>query len=173
MRLVELPDTPQAWLTALHAVLVKYRAKGLGELADEVAALLKHVKRFEEALALDPAESRFVVVTRGEELAAAAHRAAGGVPEGARSSRWSGCWSTACCPRPPAPSARTAASKELNAAKAIEKKIGLPVTVAPALGRHPAGLRELKAFRTAWYALSDCQPRRSTPRGGRLSTRLA
>ena len=32
--------------------------------------------------------------------------------------------------------------------------IGLPVTMAPALGRHPAGLRELKAFRTSWYALS-------------------
>jgi arsenite-transporting ATPase len=26
--------------------------------------------------------------------------------------------------------------------------------MAPALGRHPAGLRELKAFRTSWYALS-------------------
>jgi arsenite-transporting ATPase len=43
---------------------------------------------------------------------------------------------------------------ELNTAKALEKKIGLPITMAPALGRHPAGLRELKAFRTAWYALS-------------------
>ena len=39
----------------------------------------------------------------------------------------------------------------------LEKKIGLPVTVAPALGRHPAGLRELKAFRTAWYALTATQ----------------
>ena len=36
----------------------------------------------------------------------------------------------------------------------LEKKLGLPITVAPALGRHPAGLRELKAFRTSWYALS-------------------
>jgi arsenite-transporting ATPase len=45
-------------------------------------------------------------------------------------------------------------NNELANAKNVEKKIGLPVTVAPALGRHPAGLRELKAFRTAWYALS-------------------
>jgi arsenite-transporting ATPase len=45
-------------------------------------------------------------------------------------------------------------NNELANAKVVEKKIGLPVTVAPALGRHPAGLRELKAFRTAWYALS-------------------
>ena len=51
-------------------MLLKYRAKGLGELADEVAAMLKHVKRFEEALVVSPAECRFVVVTRGEELAA-------------------------------------------------------------------------------------------------------
>ena len=43
---------------------------------------------------------------------------------------------------------------ELAAAKIFEKKLGVPLTVAPALGRHPAGLRELKAFRTSWYALS-------------------
>ena len=36
--------------------------------------------------------------------------------------------------------------------KLVEKRIGLPVTMAPALGRHPAGLRELKGFRTSWYA---------------------
>jgi arsenite-transporting ATPase len=41
---------------------------------------------------------------------------------------------------------------ELEVAKLVEKKIGLPVTMAPALGRHPAGLRELKGFRTSWYA---------------------
>ncbi|HZX42145.1 MAG TPA: hypothetical protein VFE93_09925, partial [Myxococcaceae bacterium] len=29
--------------------------------------------------------------------------------------------------------------------------------VAPALGRYPAGLRELKSFRTAWYALTATQ----------------
>ena len=39
----------------------------------------------------------------------------------------------------------------------LEKKIGLTVTVAPALGRYPAGLRELKSFRTAWYALTATQ----------------
>jgi arsenite-transporting ATPase len=43
---------------------------------------------------------------------------------------------------------------ELISARNLEKKLGLPLTVAPALGRHPAGLRELKAFRTSWYALS-------------------
>ena len=41
---------------------------------------------------------------------------------------------------------------ETEVARLVEKKIGLPVTMAPALGRHPAGLRELKGFRTSWYA---------------------
>ena len=38
VRLLEVPSW-RGWLSALLAVLVKYRAKGLGELADEVAAL--------------------------------------------------------------------------------------------------------------------------------------
>ena len=153
VRLLELPEIARGWLTALLAVLVKYRAKGLGELADEVAAMLKHVKRFEEALP-SPAEARFVVVTRGEELAAprterlveelqgqeAAGGAGAGQPRAAQDH----------LPQVREPPQ----ARSCNAAKAIEKKIGLPVTVAPALGRHPAGLRELKAFRTAWYALS-------------------
>ena len=45
-------------------------------------------------------------------------------------------------------------ASELEVAKAVEKKMGMPITAAPALGRHPAGLRELKAFRTSWYALT-------------------
>jgi hypothetical protein len=70
VRLLEVPELARTWLTNLLSVLVKYRSKGLGELADEAAALLKHVKRFEEAV-VNPAEARFVVVTRGEELQAA------------------------------------------------------------------------------------------------------
>src|SRR5262249_62224012 len=77
LRLLELPELAKAWLTNLLAVLVKYRAKGLGELADEAAALLKHVKRFEEAV-VNPAEARFVGGTRGEELAAARTERLGG-----------------------------------------------------------------------------------------------
>jgi hypothetical protein len=39
-------------------------------------------------------------------------------------------------------------------ARVIEKKIGVPVTLAPELGRHPASLRALKEFRTSWYAVT-------------------
>jgi arsenite-transporting ATPase len=152
MRVVELADTAKTWLGALHAILAKYKTKGLGELADDVAAQLKHVKRFEEALA-SPNESRFVVVTRGEELAASrTERLVEYLKE--KKLQVERVLVNRVGPKSTCPKCENRRKLELNAAKAIEKKIGLPVTMAPALGRHPAGLRELKAFRTAWYALS-------------------
>ena len=152
MRVVELADTAKTWLGALHAILAKYKTKGLTELADDVAAQLKHVKRFEEALA-SPNESRFVVVTRGEDLAASrTERLVEYLKE--KKLQVERVLVNRVGPKSTCPKCENRRKLELNAAKAIEKKIGLPVTMAPALGRHPAGLRELKAFRTAWYALS-------------------
>jgi arsenite-transporting ATPase len=152
MRVVELAETAKTWLGALHAILSKYKAKGLGELADDIAAQIKHVKRFEEALA-SPTESRFVVVTRGEDLAASrTERLVEYLKE--RKLQVERVLVNRVGPKSTCPKCENRRKLELNAAKAIEKKIGLPVTMAPALGRHPAGLRELKAFRTAWYALS-------------------
>jgi arsenite-transporting ATPase len=152
MRVVELAEMAKTWLGALHGVLAKYKTKGLTELADDVAALLKHVKRFEEALA-SPTESRFVVVTRGEELATArTERLVEYLKE--KKLQVERVLVNRVGPKSTCPKCENRRKLELNAAKVIEKKIGLPVTMAPALGRHPAGLRELKAFRTAWYALS-------------------
>ncbi|HZI10511.1 MAG TPA: ArsA family ATPase [Myxococcus sp.] len=152
MRVVELAETAKTWLGTLHTVLSKHRAKGLGELADDVAGMLKHVKRFEEALA-SPTEARFVVVTRGEELAAArTERLVEYLKE--KKLPVERVLVNRVGPKSTCEKCENRRKLELNAAKAIEKKIGLPVTMAPALGRHPAGLRELKAFRTAWYALS-------------------
>ncbi|CAM3511346.1 TRC40/GET3/ArsA family transport-energizing ATPase [Corallococcus sp. ZKHCc1 1396] len=152
VRVVELADTAKTWLGALHAVLNKHRAKGLADLADDVAGMIKHVKRFEDALA-SPSESRFVVVTRGEELAASrTERLVEYLKE--RKLQVERVLVNRVGPKSTCEKCENRRKLELNAAKAIEKKIGLPVTMAPALGRHPAGLRELKAFRTAWYALS-------------------
>lgn len=152
VRIVELPDVAKGWLSSVHGVLAKYRSKGLGELADEIAALLKHVKRFEEAMA-SPNESRFVVVTRGEELAAAkSERLVEFLKE--RKLAVERVLVNRVLPKSTCPKCENRRKTELLHAKNMEKKIGLPVTVAPALGRHPAGLRELKAFRTSWYALS-------------------
>lgn len=152
IRLLELPEIARGWLTALLGIVVKYRAKGLGELADELSAMLKHVKRFEEALAT-PNESRFVVVTRGEELAAArTERLVEYLKD--RKLAVERVLVNRVLPKSTCPKCENRRKNELNAAKAMEKKLGLPITVAPALGRHPAGLRELKAFRTSWYALS-------------------
>ncbi len=152
MRVVELAETARGWFTALHGVLSKYKSKGLGELADDMAAFLKHITRFEAALA-SPNESRFVVVTRGEDLAGArSERLVEYLKE--RKLQVERVLVNRVGPKADCARCENRRKNELNAAKVIEKKIGLPVTVAPALGRHPAGLRELKAFRTAWYALS-------------------
>jgi len=155
LRLLEVPEMARTWLTSLLAVLVKYRAKGLGELADEAAALLKHVKRFEEAV-VNPAEARFVVVTRGEELAAARTERLVEELQG-RKLAVERVLVNRVLPKSTDPAGEERRRQELAVAKALEKKIGLPVTVAPALGRYPAGLRELKSFRTAWYALTATQ----------------
>jgi arsenite-transporting ATPase len=154
-RLVDLPEMARGWLTPLLAVLVKHRARGLGELADEVAALLKHVKRFEDAL-VNPAEARFVVVTRGEELAATRTER---LVEELKRRRLAveRVLVNRILPKSTCEICENRRRLELGVAKALEKTIGLPITVAPALGRHPAGLRELKSFRTAWYALSATQ----------------
>jgi arsenite/tail-anchored protein-transporting ATPase len=152
LRVVELAATAKGWFSALHGVLSKHKAKGLGELADDMAAFIKHVKRFEDALA-SPTESRFVVVTRGEELASErTARLVEYLKE--RKLQVERVLVNRVGPKADCPKCENRRKNELNAAKVIEKQIGLPVTVAPALGRHPAGLRELKAFRTAWYALS-------------------
>jgi arsenite-transporting ATPase len=152
VRVVEAAAAGAEWLTALHAVLHKHRAKGLADLADDVAAMLKHVQRFQTALAT-PSEARFVVVTRGEAVAAArterlvdALRARNLPVERVLVNR--------VLPKNDCPRCEGRRKNELEVAKGLEKKLGLPITVAPGLGRHPAGLRELKAFRTAWYALS-------------------
>lgn len=152
MRVVELADVAKEWLGALHAVVSKYKAKGLGELANDVAAMLKHVERFEAALAA-PNESRFVVVTRGEEMAAArTERLVEYLRE--RKLNVERVLVNRVGPKATCEKCEGRRTQEMNLAKALEKQVGLPITMAPALGRHPAGLRELKAFRTAWYALS-------------------
>jgi arsenite/tail-anchored protein-transporting ATPase len=152
VRLVQLPDAVRPWLSALLGVLVKYRSKGMGELADLVSLLIKKVKRFEEAL-LSTNEVRFIVVSRGEELA---------IPKTERLVQYLQSRKLAVervlvnrvLPKSTCAKCENRRRNELAAAKIFEKKLGVPLTVAPALGRHPAGLRELKAFRTSWYALS-------------------
>ncbi len=152
LRLLEFPAVAKAWFGALHAIALKYKAKGALALVTWLEAQLAHVDRFEKAI-LNPTECRFVVVTRGEEL---------GVPAAERLCEYlkekklpvERVLVNRVLPKTTCPVTEERRKNELDVAKLIEKKIGLPVTMAPALGRHPAGLRELKAFRTSWYALS-------------------
>jgi arsenite/tail-anchored protein-transporting ATPase len=101
----------------------------------------------------NPTECRFVVVTRGEEL---------GIPSTERLVEYfrtrklpvERVLVNRVLPKTTCEITEERRNNELDVAKQVEKKIGLQVTLAPALGRHPAGLRELKAFRTSWYALT-------------------
>ncbi|MCC6332957.1 MAG: TRC40/GET3/ArsA family transport-energizing ATPase [Myxococcales bacterium] len=152
LRLLELPAVAKGWLGALHAIATKYKAKGAGPLLAWIEHLQKHVARFEQAI-MNPNECRFVVVTRGEELGVpAAER----LVENLRGKKLpvERVLVNRVLPKTTCPVTEERRKNELEVAKVIEKRIGLPVTMAPALGRHPAGLRELKAFRTSWYALS-------------------
>ena len=110
----------------------------------------------------NPAEARFVVVTRGEELAAARTERLVEELKGKKLAV-ERVLVNRVLPKTTCPAAEDRRRQELDVAKTLEKKIGLPVTVAPALGRHPAGLRELKSFRTAWYALSATQVKPGPP----------
>jgi arsenite-transporting ATPase len=152
VRLLELPEVAKAWLNQVQAILNKYRTRGLGPLADELAGLVKHLARFEQALA-SPNEARFVVVTHGDELSASRSERLVEYLK-LRKVAVERVLVNRVLPKSTCAKCENRRKNELNAAKLMEKRIGLPVTVAPALGRHPAGLRELKAFRTAWYALS-------------------
>lgn len=152
VRVVELPGVALGWLEAVYQAIAKYRARGMAELADDVAGMIKHVKRFEQAMGT-PSESRFVVVTRGDELQATrTERLVEALKE--RGLAVERVLVNRVLPKSTCARCENRRKNELLAAKALEKKLGLPITVAPALGRYPAGLRELKAFRTAWYALS-------------------
>ncbi len=150
LRILELPAIARPWLAALHVVATKYKARGGQALLTWVEALQAHIARFEKAI-LNPNECRFIVVTRGEELSVpAAERLVESLK--ARQLPVERVLVNRVLPKTTCPVTEERRKNELEVAKLVEKKIGLPVTMAPALGRHPAGLRELKGFRTSWYA---------------------
>lgn len=150
LRILELPAIARPWLAAIHAVATKHKAKGGQALLTWVEALQAHLDRFEKAT-LNPNECRFIVVTRGEELSVpAAERIVESLK--ARSLPVERVLVNRVLPKTTCLVTEERRKNELEVAKLVEKKIGLPVTMAPALGRHPAGLRELKGFRTSWYA---------------------
>lgn len=151
LRLLELPAIARPWLLTIQAIATKHKAKGAA-LAAWAGATLNHFERFEKAI-LNPPECRFVVVTRGEDLSTpAAERLVAYLK--AKNLPVERVLVNRVLPKTTCAVTEERRASELEVAKQVEKKIGMPVTAAPALGRHPAGLRELKAFRTSWYALT-------------------
>jgi arsenite-transporting ATPase len=152
LRVLEVPAIARQWFQSIHAIATKYKSKGGAALMAWCEAQLKHIERFEKAL-VNPAECRFVVVTRGEDL---------GVPAMERQVEYLKSLKlpfervlvNRVLPKTTCPVTEERRKNQLEVAKVVEKKIGFPVTLAPELGRHPAQLRALKEFRTSWYALT-------------------
>ncbi len=150
VRVLDLPAIAKPWLATLHTLATKYKAKGAGALLQWVEFQQNHIARFEKAI-LNPNEARFIVVTRGEELSVGA---AERLVENLKSQKLpvERVLVNRVLPKTTCEVTEERRKNEIEVARIIEKKVGLPVTITPALGRHPAGLRELKGFRTSWYA---------------------
>jgi arsenite/tail-anchored protein-transporting ATPase len=152
VRMIDLAPVARQFFSVLLTVLSKHKAKGAVALMAWLEHQVKHIERFEKALT-NPAESRFVVVTRGEELGAiGAERLVDILKADKRPVER--VIINRVMPKTVCPITEERRKNEIEVAKHVEKKIPIPITVTPALGRHPAGLRELKAFRTSWYAVS-------------------
>ena len=68
LRLLETPDAARDWMQVLLRVLLKYRTLVRpGQLAAELVELSKSIRAL-QALLRDPAQTRFIVVTRAAEV---------------------------------------------------------------------------------------------------------
>jgi arsenite-transporting ATPase len=68
LRLLEMPDAARDWMQVLLRVLLKYKALVRpGQLAEELVELSKSIRGL-QALLHDPAQTRFIVVTRAAEV---------------------------------------------------------------------------------------------------------
>jgi arsenite/tail-anchored protein-transporting ATPase len=152
VRVLEIAPVARHYFTALLGVFTKHKNKGAAALIAWLEAQVAHIVRFEKALT-NPAESRFVVVTRGEDLALPATER---LVEGLQQSKHSveRIIINRVLPKTSCELTEARRHSEIEVARHFEKKITIPVTVTPALGRHPAGLRDLKAFRNSWYAVA-------------------
>jgi arsenite-transporting ATPase len=68
LRLLSMPGTALEWVKALLATVLKYRAViGLGDFATDLVEISRDLRRLGDVLR-DPAQTRFVAVTRPAEL---------------------------------------------------------------------------------------------------------
>ncbi len=152
VRLLETLAIARTYFATLESVFHRHRSKGSGPLLSFVGSQLAVLDKFEKAIT-NEVECRFFVVTRAEELTLPAAARLGEYLKGRRNSIERAIVNR-ILPKTSCPVTEERRKHELEVARSAEKKLGLPITLAPALGRHPAGLRELKGFRTSWYAVS-------------------
>jgi arsenite-transporting ATPase len=68
LRLLEMPDAAREWVQVLLRMLLKYRSLVRpGRLAEELVDVSKSIREL-RALLRDPAQTRFIVVTRAAEV---------------------------------------------------------------------------------------------------------
>jgi arsenite/tail-anchored protein-transporting ATPase len=157
LRLLALPRAARDWVKALLGLLLKYRtAVGLGRLSEDLVALSRSLREL-EALLVDPARTRFVAVTRAGELPrreterlldalGELHVHVPAIVVNAAASP--GC--TRCTRR---------ASDEMRMARALERRCGCAILLAPASFPPPRGPAALRSWGRRWtHAWASASP---------------
>jgi arsenite/tail-anchored protein-transporting ATPase len=155
LRLLQTPAVLREWTQALMAILLKYREiVGAGTLASLLVQLSKRLRGLQEILA-DPAQTRFVVVTRaaalpaGESESLIASLRSLGIAVQAVIVNAVGAGS---CPRCRARS--QAEAREIGRLRRTANGGGYAIIEAPAEVPPPHGIGALTAWGTAWRQIT-------------------
>jgi arsenite-transporting ATPase len=156
LRLLQTPEVLREWAQALMAILLKYREiVGAGTLASLLVQLSRRLRGLQDILG-DPAQARFVVVTRAAALPSAesasliASLGALGIAVQAVIVNAAGAGS---CPRCRA-SARAQVDETARLRRAIGAGTGYAMIEAPAEVPPPHGAAALEAWGIAWRQIT-------------------
>ncbi len=156
LRLLQTPAVLREWARALMAILLKYREiAGAGTLASLLVQLSKRLRGLQDILS-DPAQARFVVVTRAAALPAAesasliASLGSLGIAVQAVIVNAAGAGS---CPRCRA-AARAQAAEIARLRRAVGAGTGYAIIEAPAEVPPPHGAAALAAWGVAWRRIT-------------------
>ena len=155
LRLLQTPAILRDWTQALMAILLKYRdVVPAGSLASLLVQLSKRLRALETRLH-DPAQTRFVLVTRPavlpreETLRLRSALVALGIAIGGVIVNAAGAGTCRACRR----TARTHAAEIAALRRALGSRAQYAIIEAPAVMPPPHGARELSAWASTWQRL--------------------